>query len=307
MISTLLLYKIAQLFLVMVIGFVLAKSKIIKSVDSSVLSKISLYLLMPSAIINAFDFEMSSEIVNGLILAFAAAIVVHIIFFILDKIYVRVFGGNSVERASVMYSNAGNLIIPIVMFVLGAEWVVYSTAYLSVQLLFLWTHGINLFSSGNKFNVKKIILNVNIIAIMVGIVIMLSGVRLPNFIKDITSSFGDMIGTVGMLIAGILAADVDFKKVLRNKRLYLVVLMRMVIYPLIILAVLKCLENIPVVNSDKILLISFLASITPSAASVLQFAQIKNGDTDFATAINIVTTVVCVATMPLFVALYNFI
>ena len=64
---------------------------------------------------------------------------------------------------------------------------------------------------------------------------------------------------------------------------------------------------IPAVNSHNILLISFLASITPSAATVMQFAQIHGKDPDYAASINIVTTLMCVATMPLFVALYNMI
>ena len=305
MISALLLYKILQLFLIMIIGFVIAKLKIIKSDDSKVLSKICLYLLMPSAILNSFDFEISNEIVSGLILAFVAAVIVHIIFLVLDKFYVKFCSNNAVERSAIFYSNAGNLIIPIVTFVLGEEWVVYSTAYLSVQLLFLWTHGIRVFSGDTKFNIKKILLNVNIIAIFFGVCLMIIGLRLPPFVKGITSSLGSMLGPIGMLIAGMLAAKINFKRVFRNKRLYFVVVIRMIIYPLIILIVVKLLSNIQIVNSNKILLISFLASITPSAATVMQFAQIKGEDTDFAVAINVFTTVVCVATMPLMVTLYN--
>jgi predicted permease len=62
-----------------------------------------------------------------------------------------------------------------------------------------------------------------------------------------------------------------------------------------------------VVNGENILLISFLASITPSAATVMQLAKIYEKDADFAAAINIVTTIVCIVTMPLFVAIYNMI
>lgn len=307
MVSLLLLYKIAQLFLFMVLGFILAKLKVVKADDSSVLSKISLYLLMPAAIIKSFQVEMTSEIAKGLGLAFGAAIVIHILFFLLDWIYTKIFKGSSVERASIIYSNAGNLIIPIVTFVLGDEWVVYSLAYLSVQIFFLWTQGIGIFSSGEKIKIKKILLNVNIIAIAIGAVLMLSGWKLPTLVREVTSSLGDMLGTVGMLIAGMLAAKVNFKKALTNKRLYLVVLMRMIVCPLVILGAMKLFTMfVQFTNSDKILLISFLASITPSATTVLQFAQLKNKDTDFATSINIVTTIVCVATMPIFVTLFTY-
>ena len=219
MVTKLLVYKILQLFAMMILGFVVAKCKVVRSDDSIVLSKLSLYLLMPSAIINAFDFERTEGLMGALAFAFLAAIVVHIVLYLLDLLYGKFIDKNPVERASVMYSNAGNLIIPIVSFVLGDEWVVFSTAFLTVQLAFLWSHGVRLFSKGEKFNVKKVLLNANIIAIAIGVVMMLANLRLPAFVKDITSSFGGMLGPVSMLIAGMVAANIDFGKMLSNKRI----------------------------------------------------------------------------------------
>lgn len=305
MVAVLLIYKILQLFFVMVIGFVIAKCKIVNSKDSVVLSKISLYLLMPSAILNAFDFERSDTVMMGLLFAFFVAIILHAVLLLLDILYAKLISKSAVERASVMYSNAGNLIIPIVSFALGAEWVVFSTAFLTVQLLFLWSHGVRLFSSSEKFRIKKVIMNVNVIAIALGLIMLFFGLHLPDFVREITSPFGSMLGPVGMLIAGILAADTDFKRMLTDKRIYRVVVARMIVYPCIMLLFVKLLALIPVLNGGKILLISFLASITPAATSVLQFAQIHDHDADYATAINILTTVACAVTMPLFVILFE--
>lgn len=306
MISYLLLYKILQLFTVLVFGFLLVKLRVIRPQDGMVLSKISLYMLMPAAIINSFDVELTPELAKGIGLAYIAAIIIHIVLLGIDAIYKRVAHGTSVERASVMYSNAANLIIPIVSFVLGEEWVIYSCAFMSVQLVFLWSHGIRIFSENEKFDIKKIILNVNIIAIAIGVVFMLCGIRLPVFVKDITSSLGGMLGNISMLIAGILAAQVDFKKMIANKRLYLVLVMRMIACPAIVLVLLKIIGSFAgVANAEKILLVSFLAAMTPAAATVMQFAQLSGKDADFAVAVNIATTVVCIATMPVFVAIYS--
>lgn len=306
MISYLLFYKILQLAVIMLLAFTLVKLKIVKSQDGVVLSKISLYLLMPAAIINSFDVEMTDEIVKGLVLAFILAIVIHIVLLIIDCVYKKLFRGTSVERASIVYSNAVNLIIPIVSYVLGDEWVIYSCAYMSVQLVFLWSHGIHLFSEEKKMDIKKIILNANIIAIFVGAILMISGIRLPVFVKEVTTSLGSMLGIVGMIIAGMLAADINFKETFLNKRLYLVLIMRMIICPAIMLVILKCAYlNIPVINAKEVLLVSFLASITPSAATIMQFAQLYNKDANFAVGINVVTTIMCIVTMPIFVAIYQ--
>lgn len=306
MIAQLLLYKIIQLFLIMTLGFVLVKAKLVKSEDSMVLSKLSLYLFMPAVIINAFNVEMTNDIIWGLIIAFLVAALIHIVLLMLDCILKKYFKATNVERASIMYSNAGNLIVPIVTYVLGGEWLIYSSAYLIVQLVFLWTHGVRLFSD-QKISLKKILLNINMLAVISGFVIMFSGLRLPNFIGEITSSLGAMLAPAGMIIAGMLAASVDFKKMLENKRLYFVMIARLVIYPVIIMFLLKGISLIVrIPNVDTVMLISYLASITPTASTVMQFSQIYGKDSYYATAINAVTTIGCIITMPLLILLFNY-
>ncbi len=305
MIAQLLLYKIFQLFLIMILGFVLVKAKLVKSEDSMVLSKLSLYLFMPAVIINAFNVEMTNDIVRGLIIAFFAAVLIHIVLLVLDCILKKHFKATSVERASIMYSNAGNLIVPLVSYVLGEEWLIYSSAFLIVQLVFLWTHGVRLFSD-KKISLKKILLNINMLAVITGFVIMLLGLRLPNFVGEITSSLGSMLAPTGMIIAGMLAASVDFGKMLKNKRLYVVMVARLVICPVIIMFLLKgILLIVEIPNVDTVMLISYLASITPTASTVMQFSQIYGKDSYYATAINTVTTIGCIITMPLLIMFFN--
>lgn len=305
MIPQLLLYKILQLFMMMLFGFVLVKANIIKGKDSVILSKLSLYLFMPSVIINAFNIEINGDVVYGLVFAFVVAILIHIVFLILDVILKRVFKAKSIERASVMYSNAGNLIVPIVTFVLGEQWVIYSCAYLIVQLVFLWTHGVRLFSGDEKLNIRKILLNINVIAVFIGFIIMIFGLKLPDFAGDIFSSFGNMLAPTGMIIAGMLAAETDFKKMLKNKRLYFVLVARLVIYPLLIMLMLKGILNVVnIKNAHDIMLVSFFASMTPAASTVMQFAQLYGEDAEYSVIINVVTTAVCILTMPLMVSLF---
>ncbi len=305
MITKLLLYKILQLFLMMVIGFVLAKGKIIKSEQSDVLSKLCLYLFMPLAIINAFCFERTSAMTQGLLVAFASAILMHIAFWLLDRIYLKTKKLRAVERASMMYPNAANLIIPIVSYVLGEEWVVYSAAFLSVQLLFLWTHGIRVFSPDTKADFKKILLNPTILAIALGLILLILNVQLPPFAKDITTTFGNMLGPIGMLTAGVLATKVDVKKAIKNKKMYLISLARIIAYPILTLLIAKLLSLLPVAHGKEILLIPFLASTSPAATTIVQFAQLKKADTSLAVEINVCSTILSIGTMPIWVALYS--
>ena len=62
MISILLVRKIVQLFFIMILGYVLVKLRILKTEESIVLSKLSLYLVMPAAILSAFQVDFKPEI-----------------------------------------------------------------------------------------------------------------------------------------------------------------------------------------------------------------------------------------------------
>ena len=305
MISYLITYKMMQLFVIMLLGFTLVKLKIVTSEQSVVLSKLCLYLFLPATVLSSFDVDLTRDIKSGLLLAFGAAIIIHLVLLLLDILYKKVGKAGSVERASAMYSNAGVLIIPIVSYALGGEWVIFSCAFLSVQIVFLWTHGVRLFSEEAGSNLKKILLNVNILTIALGALMMLFGLRLPSFVSEVTLSLGNMIGPIGMLIAGMTIANVNFREMLRNKRLYAVSAIRLLIIPAILLGIIKLsLFALPFANAESILLISFLACITPSATTVVQFAQIYKSDENFAVSINAFTALAGMATMPLFVALY---
>ena len=306
MIPQLLLYKISQLFVVMLLGYLLVKSKMLCGSDSKVLSKLALYVLMPAVLLNSFSIDLTPQIKSNLIIAFLAAIAVHALLLVTDVIYAKITCANGAERASIIYSNSANLIIPIVGYILGEEWVIYSCAFVAVQVTLIWTHGVRLFEKNVKPNYKKIIFNPCILATLSGIVMMLFSVKLPVFVKDISSSLGSMVGNVGMFISGMLMADVSFKKLFTNKRMYIAVAMRLVICSFIVLFALKlAIKVINVADAEKLLLITYLASIAPSASMVTQLSQVYGGDEDMAVSINIVSTILCIATMPLFVMLFE--
>ena len=308
MIPYLLFYKIVQLFIFMLLGFLIVKLKLLKSEDAAVLSKISIYILMPAAIISAYDVEVTEAISSGLVLAFGAAFLIHLLLLLVDLIYKKTLRPSGAERASAVYSNAGNIIIPLVSFILGSEWITYTTVFLSVQLLFLFTHGERLFKEDKSISIKKIILNPNILAIAAGLIMILSSLRLPSIVGEVADALGSMVGTVGMLIAGMAMASVDFGAVFKTKGVYICSAVRMLVCPLLVFVLLKGILALPflsIENAESILLISYLAAMTPAAATITQFSKLYKSGEDISVSINALTTLLGILTMPLFVMLFQ--
>lgn len=306
MLSLLLMKQIAQLFLVMFMGFLLVKTHLLKAEDSKSLSIVALYIVMPCVIINAFQVKYTENIRNGLILAFAAAILIHITLLILIKPLEKIFHLDAVEKASIIYSNAGNLIIPIVTSILGEQWVIYSSAFISVQLILLWTHGRVILCEDQKLDFKKILLNINMISIFIGILFFIIRLQLPDIITNAMGSVSVIIGPICMIVVGMLIGSMSLKQILSYRRVYIITFLKMIVCPLIILFLLKYsgMANL-IPNGKMVLLISLLATITPSAATVTQMSQIYGKNGEYASVINIVTTIICIITMPIMVWLYQ--
>ena len=131
MISLILAEKIFSLFLIMFMGYAVVHWGLLHAEDSKTLSLISLYLISPCVIISAFQVQYTPDVLHGLLLALAAAVLLHVGIIVVVNLLGHALHLDAVEKASMIYSNAGNLIIPIVTAVLGKEWVIYSSAFLS--------------------------------------------------------------------------------------------------------------------------------------------------------------------------------
>ena len=305
-ISLLLMNQIIQLFIMIFMGFIIVKARLLKAEDSKILSVIVLYLVIPCVIINAFQVDYTPQTVKGLLIALVGSVMTQVILLIVVSILGRVFHLNEVEVASIYYSNSGNLIVPIVMFILGKEWVLYGCVFMSVQLVFIWTHCKKIISRESTYDWRKIVLNINMISIAIGIVLFLTRIHLPAIINNTLSAVGSMIGPASMIVTGMLFAGMDFKQIFANKRVYFVSFFRLIIVPVIALFLIKCSQlSTFSSNGNKLMLIVFLAIITPSASTVTQMCQVYENDSQYASAINVVTTLLAIVTMPLMVMLFQ--
>ena len=305
-ISLLLMNQIIQLFIMIFMGFIIVKAKLLKAEDSKILSVIVLYLIIPCVIINAFQVDYTPQTVKGLLIALAGSVMTQVILLIVVSILGRVFHLNEVEVASIYYSNSGNLIVPIVTFILGKEWVLYGCVFMSVQLVFIWTHCKKIISRESTYDWRKIVLNINMMSIAIGIVLFLTRIHLPAIINNTLSAVGSMIGPASMIVTGMLFAGMDFKQIFANKRVYFVSFFRLIIVPVIALFLIKCSQlSTFSSNGNKLMMIVFLAIITPSASTVTQMCQVYGNDSQYASAINVVTTLLAIVTMPLMVMLFQ--
>lgn len=123
-VSLLLMEQIAQLFIVLLMGYIVVKAKLLKPSDSKVLSVVFVYLIMPCVVLNAFQIDDTPEIRAGLLYSMAIAVGMHVVFLAFDTVIRKPLKLDAVERVNIIYSNAAALVIPLVQALLGSEYVV---------------------------------------------------------------------------------------------------------------------------------------------------------------------------------------
>lgn len=305
-ISLLLMEEIIKLFVIMFMGYAVVKAGLMKSSESKSVSVILVYLVIPCVIIKAFQVDYTPDVQKGLFLAIAAAVAVHILFLLITIPLKKMFQMDVIEQATSIYSNAGILVIPLVQELLGQDYVIYSSAYIAVQLILLWTQGKNMLCEEEKLEWKKIFLNVNIISIIAGIVLFLFRIKLPAGVQDVLGMMNNMIGPLGMLLAGMAIAEVPLKSIFTKKRNYLSVALRLLLYPVLGLFLMKAIQIVVnLENSSQILLTVYLACVTPACASVTSMAQLYDKDAAYASSLYVLTTLLSIVTMPMMVYLYE--
>ena len=330
--------KILSLLVLLGAGVVLVRTKLLKKEDSVALSKISVFLLSPCVIVSSFSMQVDGQAGHNLLLCFFYAILANFLFLFLGTFLKKPLHLSPVEEMSLEYTNCGNFVLPIVAGVLGEEYLLYVSAYITVYNLLVWTHGIHLFQERDKNSPEacsnkdyfkeacskegyckvghskeeysngehkanalfKILFNPNILAILFGVFLFFTKISLPAPFSLAISDLGKMIGPISMLITGLVLGTMSFKKILSYKRIYMITAFRLLLFPSIYLLLISILSRIEgFLDNPVLFLVTFLSAMAPSAANVSQFAILYGKEEEYASCINIFTTLCTLLSMPI--------
>lgn len=304
--SLLLFQQIAQLFIIMFLGWLLVKTGLLKTEDSRCLSMVLLYIITPCVIFNAFQIQHTPEILSMMAFSAVVALVCNGLLILLGRLSACLFHLDVVEEASVSYTNSGNMAIPLVSAIFGADWVICVVLYNMVSNLFVWTHARMFISGERKISLRKILCNVNILAIFAGGLLFFLNIQLPEIVSGALTSVGNTIGPVAMLNVGMLLAGLKLEELRSYRRIWKPVLFRLVILPLVFVLLARVLPLSSLnEHSDTLILIALIPTFAPSANMVAQFSQIYGRDAKYASLISALTMLLSIITIPLLIGLYQ--
>ena len=304
--SLLLAVQIASMVLMILAGYGIAKSGILPADAGKALSAVVMFVLCPCLVFNAFHMDFSREKLYGLLIGLTAAILVHVLYIPLSIVVAKVTGCDNLDRASMIYSNAGNLIVPLLSAVLGSEYVFYSSGYLAVQTLLIWVHCIRLASSSAKIRLRRVLTNPSIIAMAVGMLFFFLSAGLPGILSNTVEKLGVCVGPMSMIGIGIIMSQMNLRSMFGDKKAWLLCILRLLVFPFIFI-LLVWVSHVAVIFplAGKVLVATILAAAGPTAVSISQLAEVYGGDAARAGRVNVMSTLFCVITMPVMIYIYQ--
>ena len=131
--------QIVMMFCMMAVGAAAYKAGLITERGSTDLSNITLYLVIPFVVLTSFQIEFDADIFHGILVTFILGIAVHAAAIVLSFLLIRGKDNDRtvLERFSIVYPNCGFMGIPLAQAVLGPKGVIYITAFIAAQNLFI--------------------------------------------------------------------------------------------------------------------------------------------------------------------------
>lgn len=298
--------QILLMFLLMGIGLLTNKLGFMHGQTATDLTNILLYIVSPCLIVNAFEQDFSTSRLQSLGLVLLGILLTYGLMVLITSLAFRHVADPNLRRImcfGAVYSNAGFMGVPLASALFGSTGVFFAVASLAAFNIFCWTHGIALFTpreKGEPINWQQILLNPNIIAIVVGLAIFISGFHLPSLLNHAVTDVSSINTPLSMIVIGNSLAAVKFNRASLNQRLWWPLICRNLLFPVIDIVILRAfgISGIPLYTT-------VLMAACPVAGNVVLFTLKAHGDTSPAVTVMSISTIFSVATIPVVFALSN--
>ena len=288
-----LFYQIVKMFIMMTPGYILYRNKTINDDTTSRLSSMLLMVTTPCMIVSSFNQIYSTEKLIGLLVSFGLSFIIYLLNIVVSNVMYPKH--KSIEKFSLIFSNAGFLGIPLVTGLLGVEAVFYLAPFIALFYVIVWTYGIMLMSGDKKkASIKKVITNPCVWSVGVGLIVFLMPVKPFTPVMEAVSTLGAMTTPLAMIILGAYMAKTNLLKLFTNLKVYQVSLYRLILCPVIMIFVFKFVPE----AYNEVRMVLLIAASAPVAVICPIFAQMFDKGTDYGSQIVCLSTIFCLVTMP---------
>ena len=232
---TVIIEQVLTLFIFVVVGFLLAKTKIIKGSHAPIASKLLVYVFLPANIIKTFAKNCTPAYISENYSIILVSFVVLLVIASFSHLGARVFTKEKSEYGIYEYSlaipNFAYMGYAFVGAIFGEAGLMDAMMFSMPMSVYTYTIGYCILS-GKQFSFKSF-LNPTMIALVIGTILGLTGAGdiIPPVLYGVLDSSSACMAPVSMLLVGIVLADYKIPVLLRDFRIYIITALRLIIIP----------------------------------------------------------------------------
>ena len=290
------------LFSLILMGYVVAKLKVVPENSATVLSKLENNLFVPALVLGTFVKNFTLEKLSTAWKLFLISFVICIVMMFLAIVVAKWCSKDQYIRNIYTYGLAfsnfgfmGNAVVSAVFPEIFLEYLIFTMPLWT--MIYMWGVPCLLIpSEEGKQTIKtrlKSFANPMFAAMIIGVVIGLSGIKLPSSLSTAVNVAGDCMSPIAMMLTGITVASMDVKKVLSIKSIYVVSIIRLLVFPLIFIGIFKFVPM-----SQNIVVCTICSLAMPLGLSTLVIPGGYGKDTSVAAGMAVVSHLLSAITIP---------
>ena len=304
------LEQMALLFTFILIGYTVAKLKVVPDNAGSVLSKLENNVFTPASIlgtfITGFTVAKLSEAWQFVLLCTAIVLISIPLAIIISRVTAKDSYVRKIYTYGLAFSNFGFMGNAVVQNVYGDD--IYMSYLIFVIPLWIAIYGWGvpaLLIPGDKGSSVlarlKNIFNPMLIATFIGMIIGITGLPVPEFVSGAIKTLGGCMSPIAMLLTGMAIAKINLKESFTDISIYVISIIRLAALPILFMAI---LYFIPI--SYELKLCAICAVAMPLGLSTIVVPSAYGLDTKKASGMALISHLLSCISIPIIFMLFDY-
>lgn len=298
---TVVINTMIELFLLLLLGYGIAKFGMIDGEMNRKLSALVVNVSMPALIIASVADNIGKGTLKEVLSYLVWGIAFYGIALGLAWLFTRAMRTPEQQRGTyqfmLIFSNCSFMGYPIMESIFGTEAIFLNSIFNLPFNLLAFSYGIMLISRDGEgkaaFDAKKL-LNPGILASILALIIFAMHIRIPQVLRQTFGLVGNLTTPLSMLVLGASLSAVPMKEIFQEVRVYPMTMLRLVVLPIITCFLIKQ------VTSDSMLIgIATMTAAMPVASMSVMLSNQYHGNTKLASIGVFISTLCSVVTIPL--------
>lgn len=292
------------LFALIFLGFYIGKRGIVRQDSAPDLSNLVLKITMPVTVFCSIIDQQGGDGLHSAWEIFLGIALLHLVTGLLAFALVKLLRVPAQDQGvwifTCMLSNNGFMGLPLALAIFGSEGMFLMALGNVVSNLIIFSVGIKLltwqYPMKESLSIRKMFVNNINIAVVIGFVFLLAKIPVPDVADQLLTYISNITSGLSMIVVGLSLSRLPFRAVFADRKMFLLPVIRLIVIPLAVIALLRIL---PFQMDESIRSILILTAALPTASAQSMITEQYRTNTSAAARAVFLTTLFSVVTVPL--------